>query len=142
VIVNLNEEDGKVNQSSNSGLKFPGRLVKIKQSILQTKDKVKDFIQHQSFKAEDVNESNINVNPLPAFEAKTTSTSPKNADGDKFIKFLEEPEVDILKIRKMCWSGIPAQHRATYWLLLIVLDYFLYSILNFEWIGNYSFQQI
>jgi hypothetical protein len=58
--------------------------------------------------------------------APPPSTSPEElkameaSRSEKFAKLLEDPEVDLAKIRKLCWSSIPAQHRPLYWPVLIV----------------------
>jgi hypothetical protein len=106
---------------NSSGLKFPGRLVKIKQSILQTKEKVKDFIQHQSMKSEDLSSSAAVIEPQPKLSPKSAIESRNDLISvDRFKRFLDESDMEMFKIRKLCWSGIPAQHRAIYWCLLIV----------------------
>eukprot|EP00475_Leptophrys_vorax_P033399 TRINITY_DN5240_c0_g1_i4.p1 TRINITY_DN5240_c0_g1~~TRINITY_DN5240_c0_g1_i4.p1 ORF type:complete len:375 (-),score=90.66 TRINITY_DN5240_c0_g1_i4:373-1497(-) len=38
---------------------------------------------------------------------------------ERFSKLIEETDVDMTKIRKLCWSSIPAQHRPLYWPVLL-----------------------
>jgi hypothetical protein len=44
---------------------------------------------------------------------------------EKFIKFLEEPDVDLTRTRTLCWNAVPASHRYLYWpILLVSISYF------------------
>ena len=65
---------------------------------------------------------NIETNSKPSTPETLTRSSSTNLKRELQIEqLLQEPIIDLEKIRNMAWAGIPSQHRARIWRLF--LDY-------------------
>ena len=62
--------------------------------------------------------------PVESTTLASTSSLSRNASGNlrdmQFERLLEQEVVDLDKLRKLSWGGVPTKHQPTVWRLLLV----------------------
>jgi hypothetical protein len=147
VIVRRNSGDQSTNgkSASKSRPKPPGKLRVVKQtiapssnskSVTPAKVKVEGVSSRKnsgelitSPALDELKLTNASPQPSPSTPKSASKTSSvedlneasKLAQLEKFTKVLEDSsDVDLVKMRKLCWHSIPAKFRPVFWPMLLV----------------------